>query len=72
MTIYLTALIGEQNAKSMRAFGFGPINGIRHIIGMEKRPDGKEMAQLVHDKYLSTSKPYEHQIREIEQVILTA
>ena len=65
--IFITALIGKQNEKSMRAFQFGTINGIRHIIGLEKRPDGSEMAELVHDKYLTASKPYTDQIREIEE-----
>lgn len=55
----------------MRAFQYGAINGIRHIIGLEKRPDGKEMAELVHDKYLTTSKPYSDQIIEIEQALIT-
>jgi hypothetical protein len=53
----------------MQAFKDDPIRTLSFLINMEKRPDGFEMAQLVHDQYLDKQQNYEDQMEQIEQVV---
>ena len=53
----------------MQAFKDDPIRTISFLINMERRPDGLEMAQLVHDRYFKKGHNYEDQIEQIEQVM---
>lgn len=53
----------------MQAFKDDPIRTLSFLINMEKRPDGLEMAQLVHDRYLDKQQNYENQMEQIEQVV---
>ncbi|XP_046639314.1 venom carboxylesterase-6-like isoform X1 [Daphnia pulicaria] len=53
----------------MQAFKDDPIRTLSFLINMEKRPDGLEMAQLVHDRYLDKQQNYEDQMEQIEQII---
>lgn len=63
-----SALIGPGNQRNMDTFNLDPINAIRHFLSIEKEQIGREVAQLVHDEYLTTSRSYATQINELERV----
>ncbi len=54
----------------MNDFKADPIRTLSFMMNMEKRPDGLQMAKLVHDHYFVEGKPYEEQMEQMEQVIV--
>ena len=53
----------------LKEFARDPMRYLPKILGLEFRDDGREIAQIVHDKYFSKEKSYENQLSSFEKVL---
>lgn len=62
-------MLFAEGGNPLKEFIKDPLYYIPYMMGTELRPDRKEIAEKVHNRYLDSRKPYDEQITEIEQVL---